>query len=145
EVHGDGIEADLARRDFTMNAIAVSIDGGEPLDPQGGAADLEARVIRVIGGPALEQSSYVDDPLRPLRLVRLATELDLQPDPDSERLTREAAPRVADAAAERVWAELRRLVTSERVIEGLELSDRLGITDVVLPELGALHGVEQSH
>ena len=47
--------------------------------------------------------------LRPLRLVRLATELDLQPDPDSERLTREAAPRVADAAAERVWAELRRL------------------------------------
>jgi putative nucleotidyltransferase with HDIG domain len=99
----------------------------------------------VIGGPAVEQSAYADDPLRPLRLVRLATELELEPDPDSERLTREAAPRVADAAAERVWAELRRLVTSERVVEGLELSDRVGITDVVLPELSALHGVEQSH
>jgi putative nucleotidyltransferase with HDIG domain len=145
EVHGDGIEADLARRDFTMNAIAVPIGGGEPLDPQGGAVDLAAGVIRVIGGPALEQSSYADDPLRPLRLVRLATELDLQPDPDSESLTREAAPRVAEAAAERVWAELRRLVTSQRVMEGLELSDRLGITEVVLPELSALHGVEQSH
>jgi poly(A) polymerase len=144
-LHGDGIEADLARRDFTMNAMAVPLAGGEPRDPQGGAADLAAGVIRVIGGPAVEQSSYADDPLRPLRLVRLATELELQPDPDSERLTREAAPRVADAAAERVWAELRRLVTSERVVEGLELSDRVGITDVLLPELSALHGVEQSH
>jgi poly(A) polymerase len=144
-LHGDGIEADLARRDFTMNAMAVPLAGGEPLDPQGGAADLEAGVIRVIGGPGVEQSSYADDPLRPLRLVRLATQLALTPDPESERLTREAAPRVADAAAERVWAELRSLVTSERVIEGLELSDRVGITDVVLPELSALHGVEQSH
>jgi poly(A) polymerase len=144
-LHGDGIEADLARRDFTMNAIAVPIEGGEPRDPHGGAADLAAGVIRVIGGPTVEQSSYADDPLRPLRLVRLATELDLEPDPDSERLTREAAPRVAHAAAERVWAELRQLVTSERVLEGLELSDRLGITDVVLPELSALRGVEQSH
>ena len=77
--------------------------------------------------------------------MRLATELDLAPDPDTERLTREAAPLVASAAAERVWAELRRLVVAERVIEGLELSDRLGLTAVVLPELSALHGVEQSH
>jgi putative nucleotidyltransferase with HDIG domain len=143
-LHGEGIEADLARRDFTINAIAVPVSGGEPLDPHGGAADLEAGVIRVIGGPDVEQSSYADDPLRPLRLVRLATELDLQPDPDSERLTREAAPRVAEAAAERVWAELRRLVTADRVLDGLELSDRLGITGVVLPELSALRGVEQS-
>jgi putative nucleotidyltransferase with HDIG domain len=125
--------------------MAVPIAGGEPLDPHGGAADLEAGVIRVIGGPGVNQSSYADDPLRPLRLVRLATELGLEPDADSERLTREAAPRVAEAAAERVWAELRRVVTSERVIEGLELGDRLGITAVVLPELSSLHGVEQSH
>ena len=67
-------------------------------------------MIRVLGGPTVERSAYADDPLRPLRLARLATELDLSPDPDTERLTREAAPRVREAAAERVWAELRRLV-----------------------------------
>ena len=144
-LHGDGIEADLARRDFTVNAMAVPVEGGELRDPQAGAGDLEAGVIRVLGGPSVEQSAYADDPLRPLRLVRLATELDLAPDPDTERLTREAAPLVAGAAAERVWAELRRLVVAERVMEGLELSDRLGVTAVVLPELSALHGVEQSH
>jgi poly(A) polymerase len=144
-LHGDGIDADLARRDFTVNAMAVPVEGGELHDPHGGVADLEAGVIRVLGGPSVERSAYADDPLRPLRLVRLATELNLAPDPDTERLTREGAPLVARAAAERVWAELRRLIVAERVIEGLELSDRLGLTAVVLPELSALHGVEQSH
>jgi poly(A) polymerase len=144
-LHGDGIEADLARRDFTINAMAVPVAGGEPLDPLGGAADLEAGVIRVIGGPTVAKSSYAHDPLRPLRLARLATELELEPDPDSERLTRAAAAHVGDAAAERVWAELRRLVCADRVMEGLGLAERLGLTEVVLPELSALHGVEQSH
>jgi poly(A) polymerase len=144
-LHGEGIEADLARRDFTVNAMAVRLDGGELLDPQNGAADLEAGVIRVIGGPTVAESSYADDPLRPLRLARIATELDLAPDPESERLTREAAPRVAEAAAERVWAELRRLVSAHRVLEGVGLLDRLGLTAVVLPELLELRGVEQSH
>ena len=137
-LHGEGVDADLARRDFTINAMAVPVAGGELHDPFGGARDLGDGVIRVVGGPGLERSSYADDPLRPMRLARLATELALTPDPDSERLTREAA-------AERVWAELRRLVCSERVMEGLGLMERLGLTEVVLPELSALHGVEQSH
>jgi putative nucleotidyltransferase with HDIG domain len=145
EMHGDGIDADLARRDFSVNAIAVPLTGGEPHDPQGGIADLESKQLRVLGGPSVEQSSYADDPLRPLRLARFATELDLHPTPDSRRLTQEAAPLVADAAAERVFAELRRIVSAERVIDGLELCDQLGLLEVVLPELHALHGVEQSH
>ena len=144
-VHGEGIDADLARRDFSINAIAVPLSGGESHDPQGGIPDLEAGVLRVLGGPEVERSAYAADPLRPLRLARLATELDLSPTPDTERLTREAAPLVANAAAERVFAELRRIVASERVIDGLELCDRLELTAVVLPELDALHGVEQSH
>jgi poly(A) polymerase len=144
-LHGEGIDADLARRDFTVNAIAVALEGGEPHDPLGGLADLAAGVLRVVGGPDVEHSSFAADPLRPLRLVRLATELGLSPDPDSERLTREAAPGVVDAAGERVFAELRRIVGAERVLEGLELADRLGLTAVVLPELHALRGVEQSH
>jgi poly(A) polymerase len=144
-VHGEGIDADLARRDFSINAIAAPLGGGEPHDPQGGIADLRARVLRVLGGPDVEHSAYADDPLRPLRLARLATELDLRPEPATERLTKEAAPLVAGAAAERVFAELRRIMCSERVIDGIELCERLGLLAVVLPELHALHGVEQSH
>ncbi|HEY2602520.1 MAG TPA: HD domain-containing protein [Thermoleophilaceae bacterium] len=145
ELHGDGIDADLARRDFSVNAIAVPLEGGEPHDPQGGIADLHAGVLRVLGGPDVEHSAYADDPLRPLRLARFATELGLDPEPDTERLTREAAPLVANAAAERVFAELRRIVSAERVVDGIDLCGRLGLTAVVLPELHALHGVEQSH
>ena len=82
-VHGEGIDADLARRDFSINAIAAPLAGGEPHDPQGGIADLEAGVLRVLGGPDVERSAYADDPLRPLRLARLATELVLRPTADT--------------------------------------------------------------
>ncbi len=145
EMHGEGIDADLARRDFSVNAIAVPLGGGEAHDPHGGVADLENGVLRVLGGPDVEHSAYADDPLRPLRLARFATELDLRPEPDTERLTREAARLVSGAAAERVFAELRRIVSAERALDGLELCDQLGLTAVVLPELHALRGVEQSH
>ena len=145
EMHGEGIDADLARRDFTVNAIAVPLAGGEPHDPQGGLQDLENKALRVIGGPTVEESAYADDPLRPLRLARFAAELDLHPTPDTRHLTQQAAPLVRNAAAERVFQELRRIVSADRVIDGLALSDELGLTAVVLPELYALHGVEQSH
>jgi putative nucleotidyltransferase with HDIG domain len=138
-LQGETIEADLANRDFAMNAIAVPLHGGEPIDPLGGIADVERRVLRVLPG------AYERDPLRPLRLVRLATELDLVPDEPTAAATRAAAPRVTDAAAERVFAELRRLVLADRVLDGLDLADDLGIVRAVVPELADLHGVEQSH
>jgi tRNA nucleotidyltransferase/poly(A) polymerase len=139
-LRGDGIEADLARRDFAANAIAVPLPGGEVLDPHGGVDDVARGVLRVLGPEA-----YADDPLRPLRLARLATELPLRPDPETERLTRAAAPRVVEAAPERVWAELRGIVVADRVLEGLELASRLGLLMAVVPELEQLRGVEQSH
>ena len=138
-LQGPTIEDDLANRDFAINAIAVPLHGGEPVDPLGGIADVERRVLRVLPG------AYQRDPLRPLRLVRLATELDLAPDADTEKATREAAPRVPEAAAERIFAELRRLVLADRVLDGLDLADELGIVRAVIPELAELHGVEQSH
>ena len=142
------IEADLELRDFSVNAMAVPLEHApaDPglIDPVGGGADLERRVLRVLGGPGVEDSAYARDPLRPLRLARLATELGFRPDPATERLTTEAAPRVRLASPERVFAELRRLVTAERVLEGVELADRLGLVAAVLPEIDALHGVEQS-
>jgi poly(A) polymerase len=139
------IEADLAKRDFAVNAIAVPLAGGEPLDPHAGIPDLEARVLRVLGGDTVETCSYASDPLRPLRLARLATELHFEPDERTERLTLEAAHAVSRASSERVFAELRRLMAADRAVEGLALADRLGLIAAVLPEVSALHGVEQSH
>jgi poly(A) polymerase len=147
-LQGETIEADLAKRDFTVNAMARPIElealgapgGDAPLiDPLGGRADLDSRTLRVLGPEA-----YESDPLRTLRLARFAAELGFAPDPETERLTQAVAPRVADAAGERVFGELRRLVVADGVLAGLGLADRLGVLDAVLPELTALHGVDQS-
>ena len=139
-LQGDSIDDDLARRDFTVNAMARPLDGDGLADPCGGRADLESRTLRVLGPAA-----YRDDPLRPLRLARFAAELGFTPDAETERLTREAAPRVTDAAGERQFGELRRLMLAGGVLDGIELADRLGLLAAVLPELTELHGVEQSH
>jgi tRNA nucleotidyltransferase/poly(A) polymerase len=144
-LQGETIEADLARRDFAVNAIAVPLAGGEPLDPNGGIGDIELRRLRVLGGESVAESSYGSDALRPLRLARLATELGFEPDARTERLTLEAAHDVTRASPERVFGELRRLMVADRAVEGLELSDRLGLIAAILPEVAALHGVEQSH
>jgi putative nucleotidyltransferase with HDIG domain len=139
-LHGDSIEADLGERDFTINAMARPLEGGELIDPHGGRADLESRTLRVLGARA-----YEADPLRPLRLARFAAELGFAPDPDTERLSAAAAARTTEASPERVFGELKRLVTAPAAIQGLELADRLGLLAAVLPELSALHDVEQSH
>ena len=139
-LQGDTIEEDLARRDFTVNAMARPRDGGELIDPTGGRADLESRTLRVLGARA-----YESDPLRPLRLARFAAELGFEPDAETERLTAEAAPRVPEASGERIYGELRRLLLAPRAVEGLALADRLGLLRAVLPELADLHDVDQSH
>jgi poly(A) polymerase len=148
-LQADTIEEDLARRDFTVNAMARAVaverlgvealPSGELIDPLGGRADVEARVLRVLGHEAYER-----DPLRALRLARLAAELGFEPDRETERLTAAAAPRVGEAAGERVFGELRRLVIADGVLWGLGLADRLGLLGAVLPELADLHDVEQS-
>jgi poly(A) polymerase len=137
-LQGASIEEDLVKRDFAINAMAVPLDGGGLVDPAGGAADVEARRLRVLPG------AYERDRLRPLRLARLATELGFEPDPETVEATRAAAARVTEASPERVFAELRRLMIAERAVEGLELADRLGLLGAVLPELRELKGVEQS-
>ena len=139
-LQGETIEQDLARRDFALNAVAVPLGGGDPIDPFGGLADAESGVLRVLGPQA-----YADDPLRALRLVRLAAELAMAPDVETERLTAEVAPRLVEPSGERVFAELRRLLTAPGALDGLELARRLGVLAAVLPEIAALQGVEQSH
>jgi poly(A) polymerase len=140
-LQGASVEEDLGKRDFSANAMAMTLtEPPELIDPHGGQADLASGVLRVLG-----EHSYRDDVLRPLRLVRLATELPLAPDPETERLTRAHADRIRQTSPERIWAELRRLVIADRVLDGLALADRLGVTAAVLPELERLRGVEQSH
>jgi poly(A) polymerase len=152
-LQGESIEADLRQRDFTVNAMARPVTlaalggpdlgapgAGEPLvDPLGGRADLEGGILRVLGAEAYER-----DPLRTLRLARFAAELGFEPDPETERLTAAAAARVVESAGERVFGELRRLVVADGALAGLGLADRLGVLGAVLPEVTALHDVEQS-
>jgi tRNA nucleotidyltransferase/poly(A) polymerase len=118
----DGIEADLATRDFTINAIAQPLAGGDPVDPYGGVLDLEQRVIR-----AVAPSIFDDDPLRLLRAVRLEDELGFSLDTPTERLVRERASLVQQSAGERILAELMRLSRAgfERLAE-LGLLEPLG-------------------
>jgi Poly A polymerase head domain len=99
-----GIRADLATRDFCVNAIAVPVEGGDAIDPNGGLADLEDRVLR-----AVSPSVFEDDPLRLLRAVRLEDELGFRLEAGTEELLRAAVQRVGEPAGERILGELARL------------------------------------
>jgi poly(A) polymerase len=134
------IEADLALRDFTINAMAVPLaNGGSLLDPHGGLADLERRTVRVVGDRV-----YSDDPLRTLRMARFACELGFEVEPQTRRLAAESAEAIRRVAPERVFYELRRLIVSSEVLHGLELMDETGLIAVLLPEVEELKGVEQN-
>ena len=113
----NGIEHDLATRDFTFNAIAVPVGGGERCDPHGGRADLAAGVVR-----AVSDSVFVDDPLRLVRAVRFEDELGFRMDEHTEALVRDSAGLVDRPAGERILAELRRLSAS-----GYRRLDELGL------------------
>lgn len=140
-IRGDTIEADLAKRDFTVNAMAAPLAdvAGSPIDPFGGVADLEAARVRVVS-----ERSFTDDPLRLLRAARLAAELDFELDPATVELAHQSASRAGDPAGERQLAELRLLITGRDPLRGLALLDELGATAGVLPELDALQGVGQN-
>jgi poly(A) polymerase len=138
-LQGDSIEEDLAQRDFTVNAIAEPLDGGPLVDPADGASDLERRRLRMVSEEAFDR-----DPLRVLRLARFAAGLGFEPEEETIAAATQRAARIGEVAPERVFGELKNLLTGDRAIEGLELMDRLSLTEHVLPELVALRGVEQN-
>ena len=121
-LQGGSIEADLAARDFTVNAIAVPLAGGGPVDPYGGRADVERRVLRTVS-----ERVFDDDPLRLLRAVRLEDELGFRLDPEAEALVRGKAALAGRPAGERILDELGRLSAAgfERLAE-LGLLEPLG-------------------
>lgn len=139
QLRGETIEQDLGHRDFTINAMALSTDELTLIDRFDGVGDVAARTLRLVS-----ERAYEDDPLRPLRLPRLASALGLKIDPGTAEATRRHARLVAEPAAERVFAELRGLLGSDAAVEGIQLLDELGLMQVVLPELAALKGLEQT-
>jgi poly(A) polymerase len=136
---GDSLEEDLVRRDFAMNAMAVALPdwnaAGSFVDPYGGMADLAARVIRTPGSPA---ASFDDDPLRMLRAARFCAQLGFAVAPDVVAAMTERAERISIVSAERIRAELEKLVLAPFPRAGLSLLVETGLADQVLPELPAL-------
>ncbi|CAA9367514.1 MAG: CCA tRNA nucleotidyltransferase [uncultured Nocardioidaceae bacterium] len=134
-VYGDSLAGDLGRRDFTVNAMAVSLPDGAFVDPFGGLVDLAHRKLRTPGRP---EDSFSDDPLRMMRAARFAAQLGFEVDPDVVRAMTEMADRITIVSAERVRDELVKLVCAPYPRAGLTLLVRTGLADRVLPELPAL-------
>ena len=149
-VVGDGLTVDLAAcrgtltddmalRDFTVNAMAMPLEGGELLDPHGGRGDLERRLLL-----GISQNVFDADPLRLLRLARIAHELGFEIDEATLALARSRAHLAGRPAGERIFHEIRRLLAAPEPADGMRLLDTVGALDVVLPEIAATKGLEQS-
>jgi putative nucleotidyltransferase with HDIG domain len=138
-LRGTSIEVDLRLRDFTVNAIAIPLAGGDPTDPTGGLPDLEHGVLR-----ACSDRAFADDPLRVLRAARFVAGAGFEPEPETAELAGAAAPRAAEPAGERQYAELRLLLAAADPLAGIGFLDRVGAMAVVLPEVAALRGISQS-
>ncbi len=142
---GDDIEADLARRDFTVNAMAWGRRPGEPAnalaDPLGGRADLDARLLRAVGDP---DARFREDALRMVRAVRLAATLGFDIEPTTLAAIRANAGLVAHLSGERIATELEKLLGAPRPSVGLALMQEAGVLAVISPELAAQRGIAQS-
>jgi tRNA nucleotidyltransferase/poly(A) polymerase len=144
------IEDDLSRRDFTMNAIALRLPGGETVDPFGGAADIKKRLIRCVGDPA---ERFSEDGLRPLRAVRFAATLGFSLAEAALAAVRPALEVTAKVSPERVRDELDKILGAGSDAGGenhgnspstaFRLMEQTGLLDLLLPELAACRGVDQ--
>lgn len=129
------IEEDLVRRDFTINAMAISLPGAETVDPCGGLADLARKVLRTPDAP---ERSFSDDPLRMLRLFRFQATLGFEPDPDAVRAVASMADRLSIVSAERIRDEFSKLITAPDPTAALVGLVESGLADQFLPELSRL-------
>jgi poly(A) polymerase len=132
---------DAARRDFTVNGMFLDPVNDRVIDYVGGQEDLRARIIRAIGDPT---ARIYEDRLRMLRAVRLAARLGFSIEPATFDAIRAAAPHLGDIAWERIGEEIVRILREGAARRGFELLDAGGLLPVVLPEVAALKGVEQS-
>jgi len=138
------IEEDLARRDFTVNALALSMVEGmatDLIDPFGGREDLKARTVRAVGKA---EERFSEDALRLLRAVRLATELDFQIEFETRRAIEKQAGLLEMIAKERIRDEFEKLIMAPRAAAGVIVLEELDLLRYILPELREGLGVEQN-
>jgi tRNA nucleotidyltransferase/poly(A) polymerase len=139
-LRGGALDTDLAARDFTANALAVPLVGDDTVvDHHGGVADLRERHVRMVS-----PSAFDDDPLRMLRAARIAHVLDWRIDEATAGAIRERAHRAIEPAGERTFQELRLLLLHPEARRGWRLLEQLGLDAVLLPELEACRGMQQS-
>ena len=131
---------DVARRDFTINGMLLDPVSGEVLDYVGGRKDLEAGIIRTIGEP---QHRFTEDKLRMLRGVRFAARFEYTVEPATFAAMQQLADQIAVVSRERVRDELTRMLTEGHASKAFLMSDESGLLRYVLPEIPAMHGVEQ--
>ena len=142
---GDRLDDDLVRRDFTVNAMAVRITStgsGEFLDPLGGLAALRARVLDT---PAAPSVSFGDDPLRMLRAARFVSQLGFAVAARVRTAIEEMAPQLDRISAERVAAELDKLLLGADPVAGIDVLVETGMGEIVLPEVGAMQMAIDEH
>ena len=143
---GTSIGEDLLRRDFTANAMAVRITADGPaefVDPLGGLAAIRHRVLDT---PAAPEVSFGDDPLRMLRAARFTSQLGFSVAPRVRAAIEQMAPQLERITAERVAAELDKLILGEDPVAGVEVMVDTGVGDVVLPEIGAMRlAIDEHH
>ena len=143
EVSEGTLQDDQNRRDFTINALALSLnedDFGLLLDPFGGIADLEAKIIRTPLDPDI---TYSDDPLRMMRAIRFATQLNFEIEENSLNAITKNASRIDIITRERIVVELNKIIESPVPSIGFLLLEKTGLLERILPELIALKGVEE--
>jgi poly(A) polymerase len=134
---------DLARRDFTINALAISLneaDFGTVVDEYGGLADLASKTIRT---PLDPDVTFSDDPLRMLRAVRFATQLQFDIEPDTFDALARNKDRLAIISQERITTELNKIILAPKPSYGFKLLFQTGLLHLMLPQMVALHGVER--
>ena len=137
------LEEDLLRRDFTVNAMAISLndnDYGRLIDLFGGMEDLKNKIIRTPTDPVI---TFSDDPLRMLRAIRFATQLDFQIEDKTLDAIRKNKHRIKIISPERIVDELNKILLTDRPSKGFKLLFETGLLDEFFPELTALHGVEE--
>ncbi|SDJ30762.1 CCA tRNA nucleotidyltransferase [Chryseobacterium jejuense] len=143
EVEGGTLEDDQKRRDFTINAMAISLNKdnfGELIDPFNGIEDLEKEILRTPLEPA---QTYSDDPLRMMRAVRFASTLHFTIEENSLEAIKQEAERIKIVSMERIMVEFNKIMLSEKPSVGLKLMEQTGLLKLIIPELIELKGVEE--
>lgn len=142
EVKAGTLEDDQNRRDFTINAMAVVLNKetfGELLDPFDGRADLERRIIRT---PLAPGKTFSDDPLRMMRAIRFATQLDYDIHPETLAGIKANKDRMKIVSMERIMTEMNKMIVAPIPSRGLDMMSECGLLEQVLPEFEKLRGVE---